>query len=148
MDKNEKFGVDANVLIELFDKDGNLKSTREIHNTVTTAGKEGIMEQILASPGTAKIGWCEVGTGTGGTTLLNAYISGSRTAFTSKTRSGAIVTTVTDFAAGVGTGSITEAGLFNVVTQNTVDMWCYASFTAIPKGADDTLKITWTITGA
>lgn len=148
MNANEKFGVTANVKIELFGPDGKLKEIREIHNAVTTAGKNGIMAQIIDTPGINKIGWCEVGTGTGGTTLLTSYISGSRTAFTSKTRTDNVVTTVTDFGAGVGTGNITEAGLFNVVTQNTVDMWCYASFTAIPKAAADTLKITWTITGA
>ena len=137
-----------NVLIEVFDEFGNLKDSRSIHNAVTALGKEGIMDQLLASPSVAKIGWCELGTGTGGTTLLNAYISGSRTAFTTKTRSGAVVTTVTDFAAGTGTGAITEAGLFNVVTQNTAEMHLYSSFTAINKGASDTLKITWTITGA
>ena len=137
-----------NVLLQLFDQDGNLKDTREIHNTVTTAGKEGIMDQMLASPSLPKIGWAEVGTGTGGTTTLNAYISGSRTAFTTKTRSGAVVTTTTTFGAGVGTGTITEAGLFDVVTQNTANMWCYSSFTAITKAAGDSLLLTWTITGA
>ena len=148
MENESKFGVEANCLIELFDEHGNLKEKREIHNTVTTAGKNGIMDQILASPTLAKIGWCELGTGTGGTTKLNTYIAGSRNAFTSKTRSDNVVTTVTDWAAGDGTGSITEAGLFDVVTEDTVNMWCYATFTAIPKGAGDTLKITWTITGA
>jgi len=145
---NTKFGINANVLIEVFGTNGKLKASREVHNTVTTLGKEGIMDLILASPAVAKIGWCEVGTGTGGTTLLTAYISDSRTAFTSKTRANNVVTTVTDFAAGVGTGTITEAGLFNVVTQNTGEMHMYASFTGIVKGASDTLKITWTITGA
>lgn len=143
-----KFGINANVLIEVFGTNGKLKASREVHNTVTTAGKNGIIDQLLASPSIVKIGWAEVGTGTGGTTTLNAYISGSRTAFTSKTRADNVVTTVTDFPAGTGTGTITEAGLFNVVTQNTADMWCYASFTGIVKGAADTLKITWTITGA
>jgi len=106
------------------------------------------MDQILASPSLPKIGWMELGTGTGGTTTLSAYISGSRTAFTSKLRSGAVVTVVADFAAGVGTGSITEAGMFDVVTQNTANMWTYATFTAIPKASTDTLKMTWTITGS
>jgi hypothetical protein len=138
----------ANCYVKLFDKDGNLKDYREVHNTVTNAGKYGIMDQILATPTLAKIGWCELGTGTGGTTKLNAYIIGSRNAFTSKTRTNAVVTTVTDWAAADGTGAITEAGLFDVVTEDTVNMWCYATFAVINKGALDTLQITWTITGA
>ena len=106
------------------------------------------MDQIIASPTLSKIGWLEVGTGTGGTTLLNAYISGSRTAFSSKTRATNVITVVATLAAGVGTGSITEAGTFDVVTENTANMWMYASFTAIPKLAADSLEFTWTLTGA
>jgi len=141
-----KFGINANVLIELFDESGNLKDTREIHNTVTTAGKAGVIDQIVAAPSLSKIGWMEVGTGTGGTTVLNAYIAGSRVAFTSKTRATNVLTVVGTFPAGTGTGSITEAGTFDVVTQNTANMWMYASFAAIPKGANDSLVITWTLT--
>jgi hypothetical protein len=141
-----EFKPSFNMVLELFDGNGNLKDRREIHNTVTTAGKNGVADQLLASPTLAKPGWMELGTGTGGTTLLNAYVSGSRVALTSKTRSGAVVTMVGDFAAGVGTGAITEAGIFDVVTANTVNMWCYSSFTVINKQAADSLKITWTLT--
>jgi len=145
MQKENLFGK-VNVRLELFDQYGNLREMQEIHNAVQTAGKNGIADQIIASPTLSKPGWCEVGTSTGGTTLLAAYVSGSRTAFTTKTRSNNVVTMVTDFAAGVGTGTLTEAGIFDVATQNTVNMWCYATFTAITKGASDTLKITWTLT--
>lgn len=147
MGNNELLNLSTNVRLELFNEDGVVKQTEELHNTTTTLGKQGIADQILASPTLPKVGWCELGTGSGGTTLLNAYIAGSRTAFTSKTRgANAIITTVTDFAAGTGTGAITEAGLFNIATQNTGDMWHYASFPVINKGASDSLKITWTIT--
>jgi len=129
---NEEFLPSFNMTLELFDEKGNLKETRKIHNTVTTAGKNGVADQLLASPTLAKPGWMEVGTGTGGTTLLNAYIAGSRVALTSKLRT--------------GTGAITEAGIFDVVTANTVNLWCYASFTVINKAAGDSLKITWTLT--
>lgn len=142
-----EFNPKVNMKLELFDGNGKLKELREIHNAVTTAGKAGLMDQILGTPTLAKPGWCELGTGTGGSTLLTTYIPASRTAFTSKSRATNVVTMVTDFAAGVGTGAITEAGLFDVVTQNTANMWCYASFAAINKAAADTLKITWTLTG-
>jgi hypothetical protein len=144
---NSELAPSFNMVLELFDEKGNLKDTRKIHNTVTTAGKNGVADQILSSGGTlAKPGWMELGTGSGGTTLLNAYIAGSRTALTSKLRSGAVITMVGDFAAGVGTGAITEAGIFDVVTQNTVNLWCYSSFTVINKASGDSLKITWSLT--
>ena len=55
---------------------------------------------------------------------------------------------VATFAAGVGTGAITEAGTFDVVTQNTVNMWMYSTFSVINKGANDSLQITWTLTAS
>ena len=148
MEMEMKFGINANVKLELFDENGSLKTTREVHNTVTNAGLYGVIDQVAETPTLPVMGWMEVGTGTGGTTTLTSYIVGSRTAFDSATRSNAVVTVVTTFAAGTGTGSITEAGTFDVVTQNTVNMWMYASFTAIPKGAGDSLVITWTLTAA
>ena len=132
----------------MFDVNGNLKTTREVHNTVVTAGLYGVIDQVAETPTLPVMGWMEVGTGTGGTTKLTAYIAGSRTAFDSSIRSNAVVTVITTFGAGVGTGSITEAGTFDVVTQDTINMWMYASFTAIPKGAGDSLVITWTLTAA
>lgn len=145
MDQHEKLSFKDNVLIELFGPDGEKKEFRYIENTVTTAGKYGVMDQILAAPTLAKMGWGAVGTGTPTATLLGAEIA--RVAFTSKLRATNVVTVVTDFAAGVGTGALTEAGTFNIVTANTVDMWMSASFAVINKAAADTLKITWTLTG-
>ena len=135
-----------NLKFELYDQFGKLKDVREVHNTVTTAGKEGLADQALASPSLAKPGWLEVGTGTPSATKLGAYISGSRTALSSKTRSGAVITMVCTLGVGVGTGAITEAGIFDVVTQNTVNMWVSASFSVINKAAGDSMTVTWTLT--
>jgi hypothetical protein len=138
--------IHGNLDIKLFGPDGKIKDRRQVHNTVTNAGKYGAADQILETPTLAKAGWMELGTGAGGTTKLNAYIAGSRNALTSKTRNNAVVTMVGDWAAGDGTGPITEAGLFDVVTENTVNMWLYSSFDVINKGDLDALQITWTLT--
>jgi hypothetical protein len=143
-----KLGISANVFVEVFDESGKQKLLVERHNTITTAGLYGIADQLLASPLLAKAGWCEVGTGTGGSVKLGTYLPGSRTAFTSKTRVDNVVTMVTDFAVGIATGSISEAGIFNVVTEDTEDMWCYVEFDPVVViGTNDSLRITWTITG-
>jgi hypothetical protein len=142
----ERMRVSVNLEMALYGPDGRLKDLRSVHNTVTTAGKYGAADQILASPTLAKPGWMELGTGSPAATLLGAYISGSRTALDSKTRNNAVVTMVCTFAAGVGTGAVTEAGLFDVVTQNTVNMWCSASFSVVNKAAGDSLVATWTLT--
>ena len=141
-------GLDVNVTLELFDENGNLKQSQQVHNTVTNPGLYGLMDQCLASPSLAKAGWMEVGTGTGGTTTLNAYVASSRTALSTITRTNAAVTFPCTFAAGVGTGALTEAGVFAVVTQNTAPMWLYATFSVINKAAGDSLTVTWTFTAA
>ena len=142
-------GPTANMKMELFGPDGKLKDIREVHNTVTTLGKQCAADQMLASPSVAKPGWMELGTGTPAATILGAYIAGSRTALDSKTRgANAIITMICTFGAGVGTGAITEAGIFNVVTENTTDLIVSASFAAVNKAAGDSLVVTWTLTFA
>jgi len=142
--------VSGNMVAELFDKNGMLIDKREVHNTVTVLGHQMAADQILASPAVVTPGWMEVGIGTGQTaasSILATYIAGSRTALDSKTRgANAIITMVCTFPAGTGTGEITEAGTFNVVTENTTDMIMYSSFAVINKGAGDSMVVTWTLT--
>lgn len=138
----ETLTIDANCHIRLIGSDGNVKEERHIHNTVTTAGKNGIADQVLASPSLSKITHMAVGTGTPSGTALGTELD--RNAFTSKTRSNAVVTVVGDWAAGDGTGAITEAGTFDAGASG--NMWMSASFSAINKGAADTLSISWTLT--
>ena len=101
-------------------------------------------DRLSASPGQAAMGWMAIGTGTPSATLLGVELD--RNALTSCTDAGAVVTYVGDWAAGDGTGALTEAGIFNVVTAATITMLCSASFTVVNKLAGDTLKITWTLT--
>lgn len=142
----DKLTFETNLTIELFDEKGELKAIRTVHNTVTTAGKAGIMDQILAAPTLAKMGWMAVGTGSPAATLLGTEIA--RVAFDSKLRATNVITVVATFPPGTGTGSLTEAGTFNIVTANTVDMWMSASFGVVTKAAGDTVVLTWTLTGA
>lgn len=130
--------------LELRGPDGQIKETREGENTVTTAGKAGVADQILAAPSLVKMGWMAIGTGSPAATLLGAEVA--RVAFTSKTRSTNVVTVVGDFPAGTGTGAITEAGTFDVVTANTINMWMSSSFGVVNKGALDSLSISWSLT--
>ena len=53
---------------------------------------------------------------------------------------------VATFAAGTGTGAITEAGIFNDAVTGT--MLCRTVFAVINKGSLDTLTITWKVTVA
>jgi hypothetical protein len=133
----------ANMVLVLRGPDGKVKETR-VANTVTTAGKNGAADQILASPSLGKPTHMAVGTGTPTGTALGVELD--RNALTTKTRSGAVVTMVGDWAAGDATGALTEAGQFDAASAG--NMWVSASFAVINKGASDTLQITWTLTFA
>lgn len=122
--------------------DGKIKDERWLHNTVTTAGKAGIADQLLAAPSLNKPTHMAIGTGTPSGTALGTELD--RNALTSKLRSGAVVTMVGDWAAGDGTGAITEAGIFDAGAAG--NMYCSQSFSVVNKGAADVLSISWTLT--
>ncbi len=137
------------VVISVFDDSGNLKDYEEVSNLVVTSGKNHIADALSSAPGQAAMGWMAIGTGATaavvGDTLLGAEID--RNALTSRTDAGNVVTYVGDWAAGDATnGAITEAGIFNIVTANTITMLARAVFAAKNKTASDTLNISWTVT--
>jgi hypothetical protein len=145
----DAFKIRGHVVAEVFGPDGELKQREETDNLVVTSGKNHIADQLKSSPAQAAMGWMAIGTGAtapaAGDTLLGAEID--RNALTSRTAAGNVVTYVGNWAAGDGTNAaIAEAGIFNVVTANTITMLARATFTAINKGSSDTLQITWTVT--
>jgi hypothetical protein len=143
-----KFGFNANVKVELFGSQGELKDKREVHNAVTDSGVYLILDQSLDTPNEGKITYMALGTGNTMTSDgIQTTITGSYASLTSKTRTNKVVTMVGDWAAGVATATISEAG---TLFQGNMPYPCmmYATFTGIVKGAADTLKITWTLTGA
>lgn len=139
---SEGLYFDVNMHLVLRGGNGEVKDERFIHNTVTTAGRNGVADQILAAPTLGKMTHMAIGTGTPTGTALGTELD--RNAFTSKTRSGAVITVVGDWAAGDGTGAITEAGTFDAGAAG--NMWMSASFAVINKLAADTLSISWTLT--
>ena len=139
----EKLGLKGHVAFKLEHEDGSVEEW-ELDNVVTTAGKNGLAEQILAAPALNKPTHMGIGTGTPSATALGAELD--RNALSGKTRSNAVVTFTATWAAGDGTGTLTEAGVFDAAT--TGNMWCSASFTAKVKAAADTLSATWTFTVA
>jgi len=146
---NSGMQLTGNMKAELFDENGILKDTREVKNTDTTLAHAMVANRISDTVTVAIVNWMELGTGSGqgaSDTVLDAYIAGSRTVLDSSTAAAAVLTMVCTFPAGTGTGAVTEAGTFNVVTQNTTDLITYASFAVINKGAGDSLVVTWTLT--
>jgi len=118
-------------------------------NLVVTTGKNHIADQ-LADGGEAAMSHMAIGTGTtaaaAGDTALETELD--RNALSSVAQgTGADANKVTytcDWAAGDGTGAITEAGIFNSVSAGT--MLCRSVFAVKNKGAADTLTLTWVLT--
>lgn len=136
--------------IELRGPDGKLKEERFVHNIITNAGDAHVADQ-MSDGGENPMSHMAIGTDDDpapavGDTTLNSQLD--RNALTSVVQGTAgddnDVIYVGDWAAGDGTGTIVEAGIFNNSSGGT--MLCRAIFTAIPKGGSDTLKITWTVT--
>lgn len=140
---NEKVKVKANVKITLFSESGEVEDIVEVHNTISPAGLEALAAQLMISPDKAKPGWMEVGEGVPSGVLLGNPVAGSRIpiAHTSRTENKAAM--FCSFAAGVGTGILTEAGVFNSATDNTEEMLLYTRFRAINKTASKPLTISW-----
>lgn len=134
-------GAKPNVTLTLRGPDGAIKEQRHC-NTVTTAGKAGAADQLLASPSLNKPTHMALGTGTPSGTALGSELD--RNALASKTRSGAVVTMEATWGAGDGTGALTEAGIFDAASSG--NMWTSASFAVVNKGALDALTVTWTLT--
>lgn len=133
--------VDDNVTITITRHDGNVE-TVTLHNTVTTAGRNGAADQILAGPTLNKPSHMAVGIGTPGSTALGSELD--RNALVSKTRSANVVTMTATWGVGEAIGGLTEAGIFDAVGGG--NMWCSASFAIVNKANADTVSISWTLT--
>lgn len=147
---NDTLKVTGAVSIKLLDKDGNVTDTREIPNLVVTVGKTFIAASMLKTTVNTPIAMTHMAVGTSSTapaagdTTLGAEVAGSRTALASATSSANVVTYTCTFGAGVGTGALVEAGIFNASSAGT--MLCRTTFSVVNKGAADAMSITWTIT--
>jgi hypothetical protein len=140
----EELQLEDNIHIVLIGPDGKVKKEETTKNTVVTTGKNGFMDQLLASPTIAKPSHIAVGTGTTTPVVTDTALHTEldRNALASKTRSGSVVTMVVDWAQGDATGDLTEAGIFNAASGG--DLYARSVFSAIPKGVDDTLSMSWT----
>jgi hypothetical protein len=149
-----RFGLKGRVEIKLWGPDGSLKDHRMIKelrrfpNTVTTFGDKMVANRLSGATINAP-SHMAIGTGTGGTSSFNSLATElDRNALTSTTQQTGVddndVKYVGDWAAGDGTGAITEAGIFNAASGP--GMFVYSSFSVINKGASDTLQINWTVT--
>jgi len=135
--------------IKLYDAVGNIKQQILVPNLVVTVGKNLIADRLIGT-NSSVMSHMAVGTDTGAilplaasNTALGSQL-GSRAALTSTTRSNNVITYTSEWDAGVSTGAITEAGVFNASTAGV--MLCRTTFPVINKEASDFLTINWNVT--
>lgn len=122
----------------------NNKVVQETNNLVVTAGKEWVADRM--NDVNTVMTHMAVGTGTtaaaAGDTALGTQLD--RNALTSTTVTNNTIEYACTWAAGDGTGALTEAGIFDAATAG--DMLARTVFSVVNKGASDSMTITWTIT--
>lgn len=145
-DGNEIMQFHANVHIVLTGDDGTVKADFWHHNLIVTAGRR---EFLKASSASYLNQFAYIAIGTGAT----AAVIGDTTLGTEVARSTVITPTnpnadtlqfVFSFAAGVGTGTITEYGLLNAASVGVLLSRLVSG--TITKAAGDTLQVTYQLT--
>lgn len=140
------FEVVGTVLLQLRNASGDLVHVNAAGNLVTTAGLGLVIDRLqAASP--AVCDYQAIGTGTtaaalGDTTLQTE--TGTRVQGTLSQPAATTDRLVSTFAAGNGTAAITETGRLNASSVGT--LFARQVFSAVNKGASDSLQITHDIT--
>lgn len=142
---NDSIKVTGELKLTLTRPDGHVKHEVIIPNLVVTTGKNYIASRMKDASATAMTHMA-IGTGSTAAAAGNTALGSEagRVALTSTTVSTNNVAYVATFAAGTGTGAITEAGILNASSGGT--LLCRTVFSVINKAAADTLGITWTVT--
>lgn len=137
---NDGFKMKGRLTIALNDE-----VVQEVDNLVVTTGKAYVASRMKDATATA-MSHMAIGTGSTAAAASDTALGteAARTTLTSQTVTANQIVYVDSFGAGVGTGAITEAGLFNASSGGT--MLCRTVFSVVNKGADDSMTITWTVT--
>lgn len=150
--------IRGEVIAELYGSDGRLKQREVVHNMVTDVGDIYLAQCPYGTPWATnglKLGSASTAASkndAGSFVAVADYIAASAHAPTLAVGASANILKLTHtWAAGEATGTIRRMGWVNNTTNageadaaNTAAMTVFAA--DIPKGADDTLAITWNIT--
>ena len=141
MNTNDTLALTGKLTISL-----NGDVVRETTNLVVTAGKEWVTARMKNT--STVMTHMAIGTGTTAAAIANTTLGTeiARQALSTSggTVAGAVITFATSYAAGTGTGAITEAGVLNAASGGT--MLARTVFGVVNKGALDTMTISWAVT--
>ena len=140
----------GHVHIKLQDEHGNIIKEEEGDNLIVTTGKAFVASALITAP-SAYMTRVAIGTSSSATSVGQTDLQGTELARVVATTSNPTsVTTLlsASFGAGVGTGTIEEAGIFNATAAGPASGTMFSRYLTgtYVKGASDTLTISWTIT--
>ena len=145
MTYNSNVKATGKLTLVLKDENNLVKQIQTVPNLVVDLGKEFIVNRMI---GTSENIMSHMAVGTNNSAVQvdddSLTTELERVSLDSSSVVGTTVSYVAEFGAGVGTGSLTEAGIFNDATAGT--MLCRTTFATIVKSSADTLTITWNIT--
>lgn len=147
MNTLENLKASGQLHVVLTGADGQVKEDHLLKNLVVDTGLNFIVNRMKDANATV-MSHMTLGTGTtaaaAGNTTLETEIVGARVSLTSTTVAANQITYIASFAAGVGTGAVTESGIFNNSSGGT--MLCRTVFPVVNKQAGDSMTVTWTVT--
>jgi uncharacterized membrane protein len=145
MFKEDVSKATGKLTIEIKNEAGKVIDHREVNNLVVDTGLAYIAGRMKDATATAMshmgIGTGAVAAAAGDTTLGT---EAARVALTSTTVTANAVAYVASFAAGTGTGAVTEAGILNASSSGV--LLCRTVFSVVNKAITDSMTITWTVT--
>jgi len=145
MIKKDLSKVTGMVNVVIRDDSGKIKQEFTVPNLVVDTGL-GFIASRMKDTTDAAMSHMAVGTNTTAANSADTALGTelARQALTSTTVTSNSIAYIATFAAGSGTGALTEAGLFNDPATGT--MLCRTVFAVINKGAADSMTVTWTVT--
>ncbi len=139
------------IRFRIFDKEGNVKEIY-VTNTFVQTGNIHVADRLDENPAESPMGYIAIGTGdtpfTVNSTALNSELDRNVLSAGYPEQRDAPndneVVYKAFWAAGDGTGALTEAGIFNSSIAGS--MLAASTFPVVNKGDDDSLEITWEVT--
>lgn len=149
MNQNELLKAKGELHVVLNRVDGSVEQF-DVKNLVVDNGLNYIVERMKNDSGDtgglAKMSHMALGSDNTAATAADSTLGSelARVAFTSATVTNNEIVYVATFGAGVATGNVYEAGIFNASSGGV--MLCHTVFGLITKAAGDSMTVTWTIT--
>lgn len=139
----ENIKTKGTLLITVYDENHNIKDTVKVNNLVVNVGKNYIASRITSNASVLMshmaLGSSNTSPTSSDTTLGNEL---GRVALDSSQVTNNTIAYIATFPAGVATGTLKEAGIFNANANGT--MMCRSQF-SVTKDASDTIVISWNL---